>query len=58
MPDAIEKLLSAAAQARGEKRSADARRDLVDAVARARAKNDRGTLARAVTELGRARISA
>jgi len=53
MTDAIDKLLSAAAQARREKRSADARRDLLEAVALARSGNDRGVLARAVTELGR-----
>ena len=53
MTDAIDKLLSAAAQARREKRFADARRDLVEAVALARAGNDRNALARAVTELGR-----
>jgi hypothetical protein len=58
MPDANDKLLSAAAQTRREKLSADARRDLVDAVAPARAMNDRGTLARTVTELGRVQISA
>lgn len=53
MADAIDKLLSAAAQARKEKRSADARRDLLQAVALARSANDRAALARAVTELGR-----
>jgi tetratricopeptide (TPR) repeat protein len=53
MTDAIDRLLSAAAQARREKRSADARRDLLEAVALARAGNDHSALARAVTELGR-----
>jgi tetratricopeptide (TPR) repeat protein len=49
----FEKLLSSAAQARREKRSADAHRDLVEAVALARAASDRSELARAITELGR-----
>jgi tetratricopeptide (TPR) repeat protein len=53
MTDAIDKLLSAAVQARREKRPDDARRDLVEAVALARAGNNRNALARAVTELGR-----
>jgi tetratricopeptide (TPR) repeat protein len=53
MTDAIDKLLSAAAQARKEKRSADARRDLLQAVELARSASDRTALARAVTELGR-----
>ena len=53
MTDAIDKLLSAAAQARREKRHADAHRDLLEAVTLARSGNDRHELARALTELGR-----
>jgi tetratricopeptide (TPR) repeat protein len=53
MNDAIEKLLTQAAQARREKRLADAHRDLVQAVSIARHTNDRRELARTVTELGR-----
>jgi tetratricopeptide (TPR) repeat protein len=52
MTDAIDKLLTQAAQARRDKRSVDARRDLMEAIALARAGNDR-ELACAVTELGR-----
>jgi tetratricopeptide (TPR) repeat protein len=53
MTDAIEKLLTQAAQARREKRLADAHRDLVEAVSIARHTHNRRELARAVTELGR-----
>jgi tetratricopeptide (TPR) repeat protein len=50
---AIEDLLTAAARARREKRHADARRDLTEAVVLARAGNHRTEWARALTELGR-----
>ena len=49
----IDGLLACAAQARREKRPADARQNLLSAVAIARAGNDHTELARAVTELGR-----
>jgi tetratricopeptide (TPR) repeat protein len=49
----IDELLTCAAQARREKRPADARKNLLSAVAIARAGNDHTELARAVTELGR-----
>jgi tetratricopeptide (TPR) repeat protein len=52
MTDAIDKLLTQAAQARRDKRPVDARRDLTEAIALARAGNDRA-LACAVTALGR-----
>jgi hypothetical protein len=51
--DAIKKLLAQAAQARREKRSADAHRDLVEVVSLARHTQGRRELARPVTELGR-----
>jgi tetratricopeptide (TPR) repeat protein len=53
MTEVIDKLLTQAAQARREKRPADARQDLLTAVALAREGNDPVELARAVTELGR-----
>lgn len=52
MTEAIEKLLMQAAQARREKRSPDARRDLLQAVAQARTGNDPSELARTVSGLG------
>jgi tetratricopeptide (TPR) repeat protein len=53
MAGAIQDLLTAAARARRQKRPADARRDLIDAVALARTGNDRTELAHALIELGR-----
>ena len=50
---AIEDLLTAGVRARREKRPADARRDLTEAVALARSGNHRAEWARALTELGR-----
>jgi tetratricopeptide (TPR) repeat protein len=53
MTESIDKLLTRAGQARREKRSADARRDLTEAIALARAGNDHSRLAHVATELGR-----
>jgi tetratricopeptide (TPR) repeat protein len=53
MAETIDKLLTDAAQARREKRPADAHHDLLEAVELARAEQDQRTLARTLTELGR-----
>jgi tetratricopeptide (TPR) repeat protein len=53
MAETIDKLLTDAAQARREKRPADAHHDVLEAVALARAAQDQRTLARTLTELGR-----
>jgi len=53
MAETINKLLADAAQARREKRPADAHHDLLEAVELARAEQDQRTLARTLTELGR-----
>jgi tetratricopeptide (TPR) repeat protein len=53
MAETIDRLLTDAAQARREKRPADAHHDLLEAVALARAAADQRTLARSLSELGR-----
>jgi tetratricopeptide (TPR) repeat protein len=53
MSGTIDKLLAEASEARRQKRPADARRDLLEAVALARAARDPHALAQTVTEFGR-----